>query len=216
MDARYRARYTPLGWALGIALICVALASPAGVSPPPPRQTTPPDASPVSTTLPGHGVRLGAWSLRFEATRLAEVVAALGVGAIQHQGEAGEALAWLCYDLPEARLWLLSSEMGGAEAVLTGAVLQAGDALADGCPPLPGRLQPVALTGGLTLGDSDDAIERGLGTPAWRDAIGRHYLSMTKEPGFCAPEGADRLQWLTLRLQRGRIRVISAGQVTSC
>src|ERR1700754_4305302 len=56
---------------------------------------------------------LGAFAGRFEETRLGAVREAVGEGTIQHQGDAGGSIYWLCYRRAQHRLWVVSGEMGG-------------------------------------------------------------------------------------------------------
>src|SRR3954471_8081205 len=46
---------------------------------------------------------LGAFAGRFETTTLGAVREAVGVGTIQHQGDAGGSLYWLCYERAQHR-----------------------------------------------------------------------------------------------------------------
>ena len=63
---------------------------------------------------------LGAFAGRFEKTQLGAVREAVGKGTIQHQGEAGESVYWLCYRRAQHRLWVVSSgEIGGPDHLVT-------------------------------------------------------------------------------------------------
>jgi hypothetical protein len=62
---------------------------------------------------------LDQYRIRFEETGLRDVMPRAG-GYIQHQGDAGENIYWLCYTIadgkPAQRLWIIASgEMGGPE-----------------------------------------------------------------------------------------------------
>jgi hypothetical protein len=48
---------------------------------------------------------LGAFAGRFEETPLGAVREAVGEGTIQHQGDAGASIYWLCYRRAQHRLW---------------------------------------------------------------------------------------------------------------
>src|SRR3954470_17139081 len=50
---------------------------------------------------------LGAFAGRFEKTMLGAVRKAVGVGTIQHQGDAGGSIYWLCYRRAQHRLWVV-------------------------------------------------------------------------------------------------------------
>ena len=63
---------------------------------------------------------LGAFAGRFEETRLGAVREAVGKGTIQHQGDAGASIYWLCYRRAQHRLWVVShGEMGGPDHLVT-------------------------------------------------------------------------------------------------
>lgn len=60
---------------------------------------------------PTRGIVLGKLSVAFEKTALAEVLEAAPRGFIQHQGDAGDSIYWLCYTRAGAdvayRLWIV-------------------------------------------------------------------------------------------------------------
>ena len=63
---------------------------------------------------------LGAFAGRFEETPLGTVRDTVGEGTIQHQGDAGDSIYWLCYRRAQHRLWVVSSgEMGGPDHRVT-------------------------------------------------------------------------------------------------
>src|SRR6188472_1803930 len=63
---------------------------------------------------------LGAFAGRFEETPLGAVRKAVGEGTIQHQGDAGGSIYWLCYRRAQHRLWVVShGEMGGRDHLVT-------------------------------------------------------------------------------------------------
>src|SRR3954453_1569769 len=61
---------------------------------------------------------LGAFAGRFEETPLGAVRKAVGEGTIQHQGDAGGSIYWLCYRRAQLRLWVVSSGETGGPAPL--------------------------------------------------------------------------------------------------
>ena len=89
-------------------------------------------------------------------------------GTIEHQGDAGGSIYWLCYSTRGARIWLVSSgEMGGVRHAITefDAMTSRGTASAD-CPPLPVRFQPLSMHGGIWLGTFEGAVRKVLETPS--------------------------------------------------
>src|ERR1700733_13105696 len=63
---------------------------------------------------------LGAFAGRFEETPLGAVRKAVGDGTIQHQGDAGGSIYWLCYRRAQHRIWVVSGgEIGGPDHRVT-------------------------------------------------------------------------------------------------
>src|SRR6185436_7659890 len=78
-------------------------------------QTPPPVVKRLATRF-----SLGAFAGRFEETPLGAVREAVGEGTIQHQGDAGGSIYWLCYRRAQHRLWVVShGEMGGRDHRVT-------------------------------------------------------------------------------------------------
>jgi hypothetical protein len=71
-------------------------------------------------TPPALQITVGGQSVALEQMRLADLVKRLG-GAIHSQGDAGDAIDWICYsDAPMGRtLWFASDEMGAGKAVMS-------------------------------------------------------------------------------------------------
>ena len=200
-------------------LMCLAAAATATTPPPsPPRDTM--DWKAVSREAPSDGFVLGSLVVGFEKTRLDQIIAATGKGAIDHRGDAGESEYWLCYSLPDQgqRLWVVSSgEMGGRDHLVTGLVAEQLGAVGStgDCPALPAKTT-VALSGhkgwlGMTAKD----VDRRFGTPSYDMGAWRVFDFRAKLRGVCGGEG-DRANWLWTRQVNDQVQTIIAGQVTSC
>ncbi len=170
---------------------------------------------------PTSGIILGRWSIDFERATLSEILSRVAIGEIQHSGDGGESLYWLCYTVggqAPARLWITShGEVGGAERAVTGVVLvklKSGKP-ASGCPALPPRLLPASLQGNLWTGMREGAVIKRLGAPSYRNREWISYNFEAKRPGDC-PGAFDVYNSLLLRTNQGSIEAIYANQSTSC
>jgi hypothetical protein len=112
---------------------------------------------------------LGAFAGRFEETPLSAVRKAVGEGTIQHQGDAGGSVHWLCYRRPQHRLWVMSSELGGSDHRVTEIVeelIEKDNEVSTDCAILPEKFVPVAFDDKLHLGMSRSEVVTVLGTPS--------------------------------------------------
>ena len=102
---------------------------------------------------------LGKFVGSFEETTLRDVMEIAGSGDIQHRGDAGQSMYWLCYSLTSShspqRLWIISNaEMGGSKHAVTEIDVESvstGTASVPSCPELPKNLQPTIIYRGITL-----------------------------------------------------------------
>ena len=201
-------------------LLACALASAETVAPP----SQPFEArtwAPSMKRKPTMGATLGKWRIDFEKRTLADVLSRASVGAIQHAGDAGESVYWLCYTLighAPSRLWITShGEMGGPERAVTGITITAfesGQPVVE-CPALPVHMQPVSLQGNVRLGMSERSLAKVLGAPSHKSGDWISYDFEGKAPGNCLG-GFDVLNSLLLKTRQGEVEAIYASQITSC
>ena len=202
-------------------LLASAVAHAEGLAPP----TQPFDAQTWPSSMsrrPITGAILGVLHLEFEKTTLPDVLLRAAVGSIQHSGDAGESIYWLCYTVSgtkPTRLWLAShGEMGGPEHALTGVALVAlksSQPVAD-CPALPAHMRPMSLLGGpVRIGAEMRSLSKKLGPPSHRSGAWISYDFAGKAPGNCLG-GFDVLNSLVLKVESGTVKAIHANQVTSC
>ncbi len=202
----------------GVFACCVAFPSFAAI--PPPAQ--PFDAiswKARSESKPASELRLGNFVIHFEETTLADVQRAVGAGSIDHQGDAGESIYWLCYTAKNEHIWIVAhGEMGGSSHAVTGVSAQRspGAKAENDCPLLPPKLLPVSLQQGLWLGFTETEASKVLGAPSYSEGAWRSFDYQAKIPGKCEPDGFDIGNWLLMKLNGGRADTIIAGQVTSC
>jgi hypothetical protein len=156
---------------------------------------------------------LGAFAGRFEETRLGAVREAVGEGTIQHQGDAGGSLNWLCYRRAHNRLWLVSGEIGGPDHLVTEIVeeLTEKDAGAStDCALMPEKFSPVVIDGKLHLGLSRREVITALGPPSKSDAAQLVYSHMGK-----LADGFDETAWLILGFREDRLVSMRGGKTTT-
>lgn len=160
---------------------------------------------------------LGAYNGIFEKTTLAEISKAAAMGEIQHQGDAGESLYWLCYTSPDhdapQRIWIESGEMGGSKhAVLTVAAqaLPAGVAATDGCPALPAAMRGLSVGHGIKLGMSRRQLTKKLGTPTKTQG---EWLAYVHEKQL--KDDFTETGMIAVRIANDKVVSFSASKITS-
>ena len=156
---------------------------------------------------------LGAFAGRFEKTTLGAVREAVGAGTIQHQGDAGGSLYWLCYRRGQHRLWLSSGEIGGPDHLVTEIVEElAGNDTgtpAD-CAVLPEKFAPLVLDGKLHLGMSRSEVVKALGRPSKSEAAQMMYYHAGK-----LANGFDETAWFILRFGEDKLVSMRGGKTTT-
>ena len=156
---------------------------------------------------------LGAFAGRFEETRLDAVRDAVGEGTIQQQGDAAGSIHWLCYRHAQHRLWLVSSEMGGSEHLVTEIVeeLTEKDAAAStDCATIPEKFSPVVFDGKLHLGMSRREVITALGPPSQSEAAQIVYSHAGK-----LADGFDETAWFILRFREDKLVSMRGGKATT-
>jgi hypothetical protein len=204
-----------------IAIVGVVFGTVVSAATPPPVHPDDEDWEAPVSHKPSTGLLLGKYKVRYEETRLRDVMLRAG-GYIQQQGDAGDNIYWLCYTIadgkPSQRLWIIASgEMGGPENDITEVMGQvtAEQPTVD-CPSLPKELQPVRLSSGLWLGAPETSpVVRQRKKPG-NNGQWRGYYYLGKAPGDCKPDGYDVGNSLAWSATDGVISTIAAGQVTSC
>lgn len=177
----------------------------------------------TSKEKPSDGIKMGSLRVQFEEITLDDIRQAASAGEISHHGDAGESIYWLCYtNLSSSRaerIWVIShGEMGGSEHSVTGVsaqILPNVKATKD-CPALPANLKPVSLDNDLWLNSAASVVLKKLGAPSYKKEPWRVYDFEGKLPGNCDAEGFDLSNWLMVRVGKGRVTSLHAGQVTSC
>lgn len=208
----------PFWWVLFVVVLQVESTGAAEISvvPPPNR----PDMDRLKwsqTSPPVTGVMVGELEVTFERTTLSEVRESVGVGVIQHRGDAGDSEAWLCYTLSSAgqteRLWISSSELGGSERVVGNfyAVIEDQAQSSANCPELPERFRPVSLDNSLWLDSSVSLLEERLGKPSAQNEGWWFYLYS----GKVQSSSFDLTSTFAVHISNGKITRLYASQTTT-
>jgi len=210
--------YRVVGLLLGVLMASMSAA--AEITPPPPWI----DRIESPATLrskPATHLTLGPLDAWFERTPLSHILKAAKVGAIAHQGDAGESIYWLCYTVPRRpsaeRLWVVShGEMGGSNHAITSVIAMEmpDDQVTAGCPNLPRRLRALALDRGVWLGVSSNELIRALGKPSGTrdDWLIFHY---DRPIADSRGEALDETVVLETRVVHGKVVALRAVKITS-
>src|ERR1700761_8223973 len=157
---------------------------------------------------------LGAFAGRFEETPLGAVREAVGEGTIQHQGDAGDSIYWLCYRRAQHRLWVVSSgEMGGPDHLVTEIVEELTEKDTDtstDCAIIPEKFSPLVFDGKLHLGMSRLEVVTALGPPSKSEAAQMVYSHDGK-----LADGFDETAWLILRFREEKLVSMRGGKTTT-
>jgi hypothetical protein len=157
---------------------------------------------------------LGAFAGRFEKTPLGAVRKAVGEGTIQHQGDAGGSIYWLCYRRAHHRLWVVShGEMGGPDHRVTEIVEELTEKdteTSTDCAIIPEKFAPLLVDGKLHLGMSRQEVITALGPPSKSEAAQIVYYHEGK-----LADGFDETAWLILRFREEKLVSMRSGKTTT-
>jgi hypothetical protein len=184
------------------------------------------DAMPAPTLArkPTTGLIMGRLSVNFEKSTLGEIRDAIGIGTVEHRGDAGGSIYWLCYSIPShpvaQRVWLIADgEMGGNEHRVTGvhALQSAAIRASNGCPLLQQGFLLVHFDNGLWLGQARTKVTNTLGSPSAQTGGWWSYSYAGKAPGLNEGHSVDYdvTSLFEAQLKGGTITAIIASQVTS-
>ena len=147
---------------------------------------------------------LGTFAGRFEMTKLGAVREAVGEGTIQHNGDAGDSIYWLCYRHARHRLWIASNgEIGGPEHLVTEIVEELTEEdtrTSTDCAVIPEKFAPFVLDGKLHLGMSRLEVVTELGPPSNSEAAQAVYSHHGK-----LADGFEETAWLILRFREEKL-----------
>lgn len=156
---------------------------------------------------------LGAFAGRFDETSLDAISQAVGEGTIQHQGDAGGSIHWLCYRRAQHRLWVMSGEIGGPDHLVTEIVEEVTEKDTEAstdCAIIPEKFAPLVLDGKLHVGMSHREVVRVLGPPSKSEAAQMMYSHRGK-----VAHGFDETAWLILGFREDRLVSMRGGKTTT-
>jgi hypothetical protein len=165
------------------------------------------------------GLAMGHLKIVFETTTLDETKNIIGVGTVEHQGDASESIYWLCYTVPghpgPEHVWLIAhGETGGDRHAITSvqALKSELTRASEGCPLLQSRFLPVHFDKGLWLGQTEARLIKELGRPSAKEKGWWLYSYVGKSSGS---RGFDTSSLFEAKVQEGKIAAIISSQVTS-
>jgi hypothetical protein len=170
------------------------------------------------------GIYLGSSYVKLEETTLSDVRRKAGVGTIAQRGQDGTRVSYLCFtdDVSplKARLWLISSVMGGSDLAvveLNAIAIGNDDKSTGACPRLPKHLRPVMLDRGIWLGTSEESLKKRLGEPSIRQEgwIAFNFFGKLPGPYHGKIVNWDAISVLSVELSAGRVAALRANRMTS-
>jgi hypothetical protein len=199
-----------------LSLLCIALpvaACPGDPIPPPPSAELDTAGDPAMISRdPTSSLRIGTLDIVLEKTTMASVLDTLGVGRIDHRGDAGESTYWICYTASAQgqRIWLTSDELHGGRYVdgVTAIALSGPTAPTDACPELPASAAPIRPAQGPWLGASPAETFARFGE-ASQDGDRWSYGYLGKEGGY------DVYATLVMRFTGERATYVLMGRETT-
>lgn len=156
---------------------------------------------------------LGAFAGRFEETPLGAVREAVGEGTIQHQGDAGASIYWLCYRRAQHRLWISSGDIGGPDHRVTEIVEELTEKETEtstDCAVIPEKFATLVFDGKLHLGMSRSEVVMAMGRPSKSEAAQMLYSHHGK-----LAKGFEETAWLILRFRDEKLVSMRGGKTTT-
>jgi len=166
-------------------------------------------------------VQIGNLNVRFEETRLSEVIAAVGSGEIERAGDAAGSYYWLCFrfqkDGRTKQLGIFSDgEMGGPEHDVTDIVLS--DRIVESnqqCPLLAGDRAYVVSENGLGLGSSEKDFLNRFGQPGGYNSGRTSWVFVWKIGGHGQLGPGSTAQWVHAKFNDDKAIEIIFGQTST-
>jgi len=172
-----------IGLCAGLALMAFPALADAPFAPPTPLLD--PGRAKPGPKVVAHGFTLNGVHGVLTETTFAEVQKRFG-GQLARQGDGGESLAWLCYDLPakHLRVWLMAGELYMGVGKVSGVTIWTVPSPANSplCP-VPTGDQSAAIDG-IAPGQTWAKTEAQLGTPGLAKSGWAAYLHEAKVGGY--------------------------------
>jgi hypothetical protein len=166
------------------------------------------------------GTGIETFKAEFEKTTLEEIRDTLKTGTIQHAGDAAESLYWLCYTLPDQRVWFIShGEMGGPNHALTQVQATIKSSISHGnflCPEMPTRFKSISFDFGW-LGTKKKSFIEAIGSPSGSEdgRLMYHYAGKIQKTHNGIVLEGDITSYVEVTLVDNKITSLNASHITS-
>ncbi len=191
-----------------LALVALPAVADAPFAPPTPiidAGAVKPGARTVAQTFAINGI-----NGTLEKTTFAEVEKHFG-GMLERQGDAAEAITWLCYDLPDRhlRVWLSSDELHNQLGLISEVTIWSAPSPANSprCPVAPGAQS--AEVGGIKPGQAWTSVQARLGAPSQAKGGWAAYAHSAPAGG-----GFTESDYLVVKIDGGRVTHLQASRGT--
>jgi hypothetical protein len=167
---------------------------------------------------PVKSLSMGSLTIQIETTRLKDVLTKIGIGKIQHRGDAAESTYWLCYLIPnsihQARIWLMSGEIdGGTVGSIAVKLTKPDETETPSCPALPTNYRPVQFERKIGLENKESDLRKILGKASLVANDWIHFDS--EQEVMIHGEKFTELGSLSARFVKGRIEELWISKTTS-
>ena len=159
-------------------------------------------------------IKVGENVFKFEETPLSKIRQIVGVGEIEHAGDAAASQYWLCYSFLNQTVWFIShGEMGGPSNVLT-QVQAVSQNL--GCPELKTELHKIQSSFGW-LGTSKESLLDLLGKPSGTSRDILKFFHLGTKPGEYNGEivNWDVIGYVEVTIENNKVSSIYASHTTT-
>ena len=167
---------------------------------------------------PVKSLSLGSLTIELETTELQAVLTKIGIGEIQHRGDASESTYWLCYFIPnsthQARIWLMSGEInGGTVGSVALKLTKQDETETPSCPALPTNYRPLQLERNIGLENKESDLRKILGKPS---LVANNWIHFDSEQKIML-HGQEFTESgiLSARFVKGRIEELWVSKTTS-
>lgn len=176
------------------------------------------DVTPTLSKPIFSNVKIGDFTIDPEFTTLKEVLGQLG-GTIEHKGDAGESVYWLCYTQKESAdksstLWVMSDgEMGGPEHEITAIAVtknKNGKAVKGCDTPLPTNVE-VRFTDIPSIAADMNALKVHFGKVELDQ--GNKFTLLSEYAA--SPEGGVTVQTISYTIEKDQVVAVSIRQIST-
>jgi hypothetical protein len=188
-----------------------------GVSMPPPELPRSDKLRAKLHSSPLTKISLGTQDVLLESTTLKDVIRSVGVGTIEHRGDAGDSQYWICYTASAGkksqRIWIMSGEMGGDQHDVNSFHAEEVESPTKSnlCPELPANLTPMSFGRSIWIGSSMRQITDWLG----ESSVSTNGWSFYSYSGPSSLKDFDEATFIAVRYINGRVVSLFASKTTT-